>query len=147
MDKFIKQLDQNLDYIRHEIVDGKCYITVASSRKEVICPFCGSASSKIHSIYSRTFQDLPIQGNKVFIIIRNRKMFCNNPDCNHTTFAERFDFISDKAKKTRRLVDEIVRLSLNCSSVEASKAFRKNIVDVGKSTICNLLKKRNSCYS
>jgi len=68
-------------------------------------------------------------------------MFCNNPNCNHTTFAERFDFISYKAKKTRRLEDEIIRLSINCSSIAASKIMGKNVVDVGKSTICNLLKK------
>ncbi|MFZ5989817.1 MAG: transposase family protein [Bacillota bacterium] len=146
MDEFIKQLDQNLDYIRHEIIEDKCYITVASNREEVMCPFCSRPSSKTHSTYSRIFQDLPIQGNKVFIIIRNRKMFCNNPDCNHTTFAERFDFLSNKAKKTRRLDDQIVRLALNCSSIAASETLRKNVVDVGKSTICNLLKKRNTCY-
>ncbi len=144
MDEFIKQLDLNLDYISHEINNGKCYITVASNRKEVTCPFCGRPSSRIHSSYNRTFQDLPMQGNKVFIIIRNRKMFCDNSDCNHTTFAERFDFISCKAKKTRRLEDEIVRLSINCSSIAASKALKENVVDIGKSTVCNLLKKRNT---
>jgi len=68
-------------------------------------------------------------------------MFCDNPDCSHTTFAERFDFISYKAKKTRRLEDEIVRMSINCSSVAASKALKENVVDIGKSTVCNLLKK------
>jgi len=59
MDKFIKQLDPNLDYINHEINDGKCYITVASNRKEVTCPFCGQSSSRIHSTkteFFRTFQ-------------------------------------------------------------------------------------------
>ncbi|MGE5631437.1 MAG: transposase family protein [Caulobacteraceae bacterium] len=144
MDEIIKQLDQNLDYLCHEIIEGKYYITVTSNRKELICPFCGWPSSKKHSTYSRTFQDLPLQGNKVFIIIRNRKMFCKNPDCKHTTFAERFNFLSNKAKKTRRLEDEIVRLSLNCSSIAASKVLKENVVDVGKSTICNLLKKRNT---
>ena len=144
MDEFIKQLDPNLDYISHEIKDGKCYITVTSNRKEVTCPFCGWPSSRIHSTYNRTFQDLPIQGNKVFIIIRNRKFFCDNSDCNHTTFAERFDFISYKAKKTRRLEDEIVRLSINCSSITASKILKENVVDIGKSTVCNLLKKKET---
>ena len=144
MDEFIKQLDHNLDYISHEIIDGKCYITVASNRKEVICPFCGFPSSKTHSVYRKTFQDLPILGNKVFIILHNKKMFCNNPDCSHTTFAERFDFISDKAKKTKRLEDEIVRLSINSSSNAAAKILKKNVVDVSKSTICNFLKKRNT---
>src|SRR5690606_35198848 len=56
MDEFIKQLDPNLDYISHEIKDGKCYITVTSNRKEVTCPFCGWPSSRIHSTYNRTFQ-------------------------------------------------------------------------------------------
>ena len=144
MDEFIKLLDQNLDYVSYEIIGGICYITVASNRKEVSCPFCGCPSSKAHSTYARTFQDLPIQGKKVSIVIRNRKMFCKNPDCNHTTFAERFDFLSNKAKKTKRLEDEIAWLSLNCSSIAASDILRKNVVDVGKSTICSLLKKRST---
>jgi len=63
MDEFIKLLDKNLDYICHEIIGGKCYITIASNRKEVICPFCGWPSSKTYSEYDRVFQDLPIQGN------------------------------------------------------------------------------------
>jgi len=71
-------------------------------------------------------------------------MFCNNPDCSHTTFSERFDFIADKAKKTKRLEDEIIHLSINCSSNVASKILKKNVEDVSKSTICNLLKKRNT---
>ncbi|WP_157732415.1 transposase family protein [Thermoanaerobacterium sp. RBIITD] len=28
------------------------------------CPFCGHTSSKVHSHYKRSFQDLPMQGNK-----------------------------------------------------------------------------------
>ena len=44
MDEFIKLLDQNLDYISHEIIDGVCYIDVVSNRKEARCPFCGKLS-------------------------------------------------------------------------------------------------------
>jgi len=35
-------------------------------------------------------------------------------------------------------------MSINCSSVAASKALKENVVDIGKSTVCNLLKKRNT---
>jgi len=107
MDKFIKQLDPNLDYINHEINDGKCYITVASNRKEVTCPFCSQSSSRIHSTYNRIFQDLPIQGNKVFIIIRNRKMFCDNHDCSHTTFMD--EPTSSLDPRSRRRVMELLK--------------------------------------
>jgi len=142
MNQLIQLLDKNLDYVSHQIIDRCCYIKVVSNRNEVECPFCGHTSSKIHSTYERTFQDLPIQGNKVIITLNSRKIFCNNTECNHTTFAERFKFLSQKAKKTKRLEDEIVRISLNCSSVAASTMLKKNVVDVGKSTVCNLLKKR-----
>lgn len=142
MDEFIKLLDKNLEYVNHEIINNICYITVISNRKEVRCPYCGQMSEKVHSIYERTFQDLPIQGKKVIMILKNRKMFCNNPDCDHTTFAERFTFLNKKAKKTKRLEDEITRLSLNYSSTAASEILKKNTVDVGKSTICSILKKR-----
>lgn len=146
MDEIIKRLDKNLDYVSHEIIDNCYYIKVASNRKEVNCPFYGYSSSKVHSIYERRFQVLPIQGHKVIIVLNNRKMFCNNPECKRKTFAERFDFLSNKAKKSKRLEDEIIRVSLNCSSIAASTLLRKNVVNVSKSTICSLLKKRRTNY-
>ncbi|MCI9324118.1 MAG: transposase family protein [Lachnospiraceae bacterium] len=108
MDEFIKLLDPSLDYISHEIIGDTIFIRVASNREEAVCPYCGHASSKRHSAYERSFQDLPVMGMKSRIIIENRKMFCTNSECGHKTFAETKD----------------------------------GIADVGKSTICNLLKKR-----
>ena len=145
MDEFIKLLDNELKYLTHQIIDDTVYIHIASTRGEVKCPFCGHMSSQTHSTYEKSFHDLPIQGKKVKIIINNRKMFCNNTDCDHTTFAERFNWLAHKSKKTQRLEDEIVRLSLNCSSIAAARFLSENTVAVGKSTVCNLLKKRKAC--
>ena len=145
MDEIIKLLDPKLSYVSHKIEDDVMYIYVESNRDSFECPHCGQASTKVHSRYERSFQDLPIQGYKVMIVIKNRKFFCKNTNCNHTTFIETFSFIKHKAKKTIRLEDEIVRISTNVSSVAASKILKNQIADVGKSTICNLLKKRNTC--
>ena len=142
MDEFIKLLDPSLDYISHEIIGDTIFIRVASNREEAACPYCGHASSKRHSAYERSFQDLPVMGMKSRIIIKNRKMFCTNPECGHKTFAETFGFISPKAKKSRRLLEKIINVSLNVSSVNAADMLKNGIADVGKSTICNLLKKR-----
>ena len=140
MDEFIKLLDRHLDYVKHEIVEDTIIIYVASNRKEVACPYCGWKSSKVHSTYERSFQDLPIMGKKTWIVINNRKLLCQNPDCSHTTFAEKFAFLPSKGK-TKRLLDKIVDVSLSVSSVTAASILKDGIVDVGKSTICNLLKK------
>ncbi|MGM0112730.1 transposase family protein [Enterococcus sp. DIV0187] len=141
MKELIKLLDEHLDYIDHELTGDTFFIYVASNRYSVDCPFCHTPSSRIHSRYERSFQDLPIQGKKVVIVLENRKFFCENQECGHTTFAERFDVLAGKAKKTKRLEEEILRISLNVSSVAASEILRNQIVDVGKSTICNLIKK------
>ena len=141
MDEIIKLLDLNLKYLYHEINQDTLYIFVESTLTAIPCPFCGTLSSKRHSSYQRSFQDLPIQGKKVEITIQNRKMFCLNKNCTRKTFAERFTFLNNKSKKTKRLEEEIIRLSLHCSSVTAAKHLSKHTVKVGKSTICNLLKK------
>lgn len=75
MEELIKILDDSLKYLRHEIDEHVIYIYVTSERDKVKCPFCGKETSKVHSRYKRTFQDLQIQGKKVIIVLFNRKMF------------------------------------------------------------------------
>ena len=144
MDELIKLLDEDLAYVGHEIIGDTLFLHVVSTRDEAICPYCGKSSSRVHSTYPRSFQDLPMQGKKVTVWIDNRKMFCDNPDCEKKTFAETFVFLPPKGKKSRRLLDKIVDVSLNVSSVAAADILRDGIADVGKSTICNLLKKTTS---
>lgn len=141
MENIIKLLDENLAFIDYKLVEDTLYISVKSKTMEAVCPYCGEVSSRVHSHYPKSFQDLPVQGKKVIILLDNRKMFCNNPECSHTTFAETFSFIEPKSKKTRRLKEQIVSLSKNLSSVNAEKYCRENVVRIGKSTICELLKK------
>ena len=43
-----------------------CY---ASTIAELECPFCGRKTSKVHSIYEREIQDLPMQGKKVILFV------------------------------------------------------------------------------
>lgn len=80
MDEIIKMLDESLDYISHERIDDTLYINV-NNKESLSCPICGMESGKVHSRYKKSFQDLPIQGKKVVIVLRNRNMFCINPKC------------------------------------------------------------------
>ena len=70
-------------------------------------------------------------------------MFCDNPSCDRTTFAESFSFIENKAKKTKRLKETILEISLTQSSVSAATYLTQHVADVKKSTICNYQKKAN----
>jgi len=142
MEDFVKMIDEKLDYERHEIKEEKIVIYVKSKRTEIECPFCGEKSGKVHSVYRRKFQDLPMGGKKVEIVIQNRKYFCRNAECTNTTFAETFECLPYNARRSQRLTEEIIRVSTEVSSVRASELLRKSVANVGKSTICELLKKR-----
>ena len=141
MDDLVKLLSADLDYESHEISGDKLYIRVKSNRKEPECPYCGKRSTSVHSRYERSFSDLPIQGKKVTILLENRKYFCKNHNCEHKTFAETFDCLPFKGKRSKRLTEAIIEVSLNVSSVNAASTLRRGTADVGKSTICSLLKK------
>ena len=54
---FIKLLDENLECVNYRVKDTKIIITAKSIRKEVVCPYCGSISSRTHSVYQREIQD------------------------------------------------------------------------------------------
>lgn len=144
MDTIVKYLDKSLDYVSHELMEETLYITVMSNLERVPCPNCSTASSKVHSRYKKSFQDLPIQGKKVIIVIKNKNFFCVNPECPRYTFSETFDFLNTKAKKTKRLMDEIIKVSLTQSSVSAARYLSETTVDVKKSSICNYLKKNDN---
>ena len=94
---------------------------VESNLKSTECPYCGVSSSKCHSKYYKAFDDVPLNGKRFTIKIKNRKMFCNNPDCNHKTFSETFEFVSRRAKRTQRLNEYILDISKNISSINAEK--------------------------
>lgn len=138
--------DERLSYVSHESNETDIQIHVKSVSTEARCPYCKKKSSKVHSHYIRKIQDLPIQGKKVKLVINNKKYFCVNKECQYKTFAEAFSFFDPKATKTKRLQEEIIRVSLTQSSLSAEKYLRESVADVGKSTICNLLKKtRKNC--
>lgn len=137
----VKSLDQNLECVEYKTSENQYVITVRSLTKEVLCPYCQSSSAKVHSIYHREIQDLPIQDKQTLLLLNTRKMFCVNPDCSHKTFAETFDFVVRHGKKTKRLVEKILATSTKLSSVSASILLKNNSVKICKSSICDLVKK------
>ncbi len=142
MQKYIDMLSTELRYINQTIEDNTIIFDVESAVDTPICPYCGEPSSRKHSSYKKSFMDIPLNNKKVLIRISNRKMFCDNKDCSHKTFAETYDFVEYKSKKTQRLKEYIIDTSVNMSSISAQNLLRKNGVKISKSTICTFLKKR-----
>lgn len=143
--ELIKLLSNDLECTTCRIKNEQVILEIHSTKKQVICPYCNNTSSKIHSVYQREIQDIPIQEKQTILLLNIRKIFCDNPECNHKTFSERFGFVAPNAKKTNRLVDKILMTSTKVSSVSASSLLKAGSIKAGKSSICDLLKK-NACH-
>ena len=79
-------------------------IGLTSQSASCCCPACGQRSSRVHSHYIRTLQDLPAHGRVIQLQIRIRRFFCDFPDCGRQTFAERFPEVTNvHSRKTCRL--------------------------------------------
>lgn len=142
MQKYIDMLSDKLRYIDQTLEDNTIIFYVESTIVSPICPYCGEPSNRKHSSYQKSFMDIPLNNKKVLIRINNRKMFCDNNHCKHKTFAETYDFVERRLKKTKRLKEYIIDTSVNMSSISAQNLLRKNGVKISKSTICTFLKKR-----
>ena len=142
MEQFIiKSLDSTLECVEVEINETQIIMEIESTRDVLECPYCGAASGKIHSKYQRRIQDLPVQGKQVMLVLNTRKIFCQNPECMHKTFSEKFDFVSSRGKKTKRLEERILITSIKLSSISASALLKKDGITISKSSICELVKK------
>ena len=141
LDELVKELDNKLEVTRKEIKDDIMYIYCETKQQSTKCKYCGEESENVHSVYTRTISDLPIQKYKVKLVIIVKKYFCNNPKCNHTTFAEPLDFVEKNALRTKRLDEYIKEVGLKNSSIEARNQITNSHVEISNNTILRILKK------
>lgn len=141
MQEFIDALVENYQLDDYKIKEQSVILKISSTLEEMACPYCNAVSRRVHSIYERKIQDLPMQNKKVILLVKTRKMFCDNPKCSKKTFSERHMFADTKGQNTRRLENRIILESVQLSSVNASSILKAENIDVSKSSVCALLKK------
>ena len=143
LDELIKELDNKLIVTSKEIIDDIMYIYCETEKQLTKCKYCGKESKNVHSVYTRTIADLPMQKYKVKLVITVKKYFCNNNKCSHTTFAEPLDFVDKNALRTKRLDEYINEIGLKNSSIEARKQIINSHVHISNNTILRIIKKKN----
>lgn len=143
MEKLVRKLFSGTEYLSHRLESEELILELEAVQSESVCPHCHEKSSKVHSRYQRKFSDLPIKGHPTKVILNCRKFFCTNPNCEHKTFTENFDFIQPMELKTDRLIAEILRVSENYSSRKAKAILEEEGIKISKATICNLKNKIN----
>lgn len=139
--EFVNQLDQHIICKKHIVKEEQSILHIVSNKSAVKCPFCGQSATKVHSRYQREIRDIPMQGRQTILLLEIRKMFCENAECRHKTFAESFDFVEEKGKKTKRLMEKILIGAEHLGVTRAVMELEAEGVKVSKSTVYEMRKK------
>lgn len=91
-------------------VRGATVQVVVSSRVvPVACIVCGMASSRVHSGYQRRLGDTAIGGRPVLIVLRVRRLFCDNDDCPRRTFVEQVPGLITRHGRRSLVLDRLLQ--------------------------------------
>jgi transposase len=84
----------------------------------VRCPGCGAETARVHEYRERTAADVPVDGRRVLVQVRVRRMRCPALDCKVQTFREQVPGVLDRYQR------RISRLTAQVSKVARELAGR-----------------------
>ena len=122
--------------------DGGFVITIRGMVTACPCPMCGSACSRVHSQYRRRLADLPAAGVRIALILRARRFFCDAEACVRRIFAERFEVVEPRARRTSRLDDVVHCLAITLGGRPAASLSRRLNVMVSNDTLLRMVRRR-----
>ena len=84
----------------------------------VACPGCGAGTARVHEYRERTAADVPVDGRRVLVRVRVRRMRCPALDCKVQTFREQVPGVLERYQR------RISRLTAQVSAVARELAGR-----------------------
>lgn len=143
MERLIKELDENLKMLETKYDDEIIELHVEYGNEKIsVCPKCGGSSARVHSRHTTYAWDLPIQNHKVKLIFHVKELFCDNEKCPQKIFVERFDFLGNTKKRTKRLEKYILDVSKSSSAMQTERLMRDSVAEISNDTIMRLVKKK-----
>jgi len=88
---------------------GEVIVVRACTRGGAVqCPACGTPTRHVHAFHERVPADVPIDGRRVLIRVRVRRMRCRAQDCARQTFREQVPGVLERyQRRTVRLSEQL----------------------------------------
>jgi transposase len=124
-----------------EVTSEGLLIRASSTQPANVCPVCGSATTRVHSRYERTLQDLPWGNLRVRLRVCVRRFFCLNTACGRRIFSERIASLAEpSAPRTRRLCEALLQLAWAEGGEAGARQSKAHGMPVCATTLLSLLR-------
>jgi len=101
-----------------EDAGGMIVVRARTRGGAVACPGCGTETGRVHGYHERTAADVPVDGRRVLVKVRARRMRCPALDCKVQTFREQVSGVLERYQR------RISRLTAQVSAVARELAGR-----------------------
>lgn len=80
--------------------DGEVIRALARTRDVPFpCPMCGVPTGKVHGYHVRTVADVPVDGRRVVVNVRVRRLVCPVLGCRRQTFREQVPGLIERLQR------------------------------------------------
>jgi transposase len=145
LEVFVKGLfpvDACLQAMHMDMTSEEVTLVVTSTQPQGRCPLCGEPTSRVHSQYERTLQDLPCSGRRVRLSLHARRFFCTNPSCPRRIFAARLPALTEAfARRTNRLRDALLEIGWALGGEAGARLCWKQAMPVCAATLLAQLRR------
>jgi len=93
-----------------DVADGGDVIAVRARTRDVpvACSECGTETARVHGYHERTAADVPVDGRRVQVRVRARRLRCAAPGCSRQTFREQVPGVLERyQRRTARLTGQV----------------------------------------
>ncbi len=122
--------------------DGETIRVLARTRDvHFPCPMCGVPTGKVHGYHVRTVTDVPVDGRRVVVNVRVRRLVCPVLGCRRQTFREQVPGLIERLqRRTTRLTSQVSEVVKELCGRAAARLTRSLAVPVSFATALRVLR-------
>lgn len=139
----VRTVFSGLAALRIESVEdvGEEIVVRASTRDEAVeCPGCGSLTGSVHAFHERAPADVPVDGRRVLLRVRVRRMRCRMGTCARQTFREQVPGVLERyQRRTVRLTEQLRAIVTELAGRASARLAPAVGITAGKDTALRTL--------
>ena len=115
-------------------------VRASTSGDEVACPACGTPTGRVHAFHERVPADVPVDGRRVLVRLRIRRMRCPVNTCARQTFREQIPGVVERyQRRTVRLGEQVRGVVRELAGRASARLLPSLGVAVGRDTAVRVL--------
>jgi len=123
------------------VTNEEVALMLVSCQSAACCPLCTESSTRVHSHYRRTLQDLPWGPLRVQLHLQMRRFFCQNPACPRKIFTEPLTGLTERSsRRTRRLREALLVIGWALGGQAGARQCAAHAMPISRTTLLSLFR-------